>query len=265
MLWACFASGQNLVLLTCVDVTTETVRLSDFLPRSASVDLRRLALEIDLGRAPKVGSMRAFQGAWLSDILAQHPDVSKRIRVPDQVVVRRAGFLISRATIQNVIIRYLQEKGMAVPLDSMLQWSGNSSTTTAHPVLEVRAVTWDAPTRQLQFRLHCVPDETCRDFLVSLQNPPERLAQGIEKLSVSPTATKIADASKTATDGPVLIERGRKVRLLMQGGGIEITTSVICLERGRAGQKIRVRAADGNHVFQAEVVNRDLLWSRPES
>lgn len=266
MLWAGFTFGQTTVLLTSVDVTTETVRLSDLLPRGASVDLRRLAQEIDLGHAPKLGSMRAFEGLWISEILAQHPDVSKRITVPDQVVVRRAGFPISRATIHDVVIRYLREKGLAVPPDSALRWSGDSSTTTVHPVLEVRAVTWDAPMRQLQFRLHCVPNETCRDFLAYLQDPSESLAQEMAKLGGSNNAgTKTIDASKKVTADPVLIERGRKVRLVMQGDGIEISTSVICLERGRAGQKIRVRAADGNHIFRAEVVNRDVLWSRPES
>jgi hypothetical protein len=266
MLCACFAPGQNLVLRTSVDVTTETVHLCDLLPRGASDDLRRLAQEIDLGRAPMLGSMRVYQGSWLSQILWQHPEISKQITVPDQIVVKRAGFPISRTTVHDVVARYLQERGQANLPDSALQWSGGISTTTAHPALDVRAANWDSRMRQLRFRLRCVPDETCRDFLVSLQNPPETLAQEMQKLGWGNNrATKTTDASQNSADGPVLIERGRRVRLLMHGDGIEITTSVICLERGRAGQKIRVRAAGGRRVFQAEVVNRELLWSRPES
>lgn len=263
-LCAGFVSGQTLVLLTCVDVATDTVHLSDLLPRGAADDLRGLAQEIDLGRAPNVGSVRVYLGASLSEILSQHSEVSKRLTVPDQIVVRRAGFPISRATIHDVIIRYLREKGIVDPPDSALQWSGAVTTTTAHPALEVRAVTWDARSRQLQFRLHCIPDDACRDFLVYLQNAPESLTQEMTNLSNN-ARSKTADVGKNATGGPVLIEAGRKVRLVMQGDGLQISLTVVCLERGRAGQKIRVRAADNAHVFQAEVVNRNLLWSRPES
>ena len=258
ILWTCFASGQTVILPTSVDVTTETVRLSDLLPRGAPDDLQRLAREIKLGRTPLLGSVRVYQGAWLNEVLSRYPEPAKRITVPDQVTVRRAGFPISRATIHEAIVGFLRERGQPDLLYPALRWS-DGITTTAHPVIEVRAANWESARRQLQFRLRCVPNETCRDFLVYMQNPPATLVHGIEKFSGSNQGAHIR------TDSPVLIEAGRKARLLIQADGLQISLNVICLERGRAGQKIRVRTAGKGHVFQAEVVNRDLLWSGPES
>jgi len=266
MLLAQFASGQNLVLPSSVSVSTETVHLSDLLPGGVSGDLRLLAQQIELGRAPKFGSVRAYQGAWVAEVISGHPEISKQISIPDQIVVRRSGFPISRVAIHDAVIHFLQERTGAADLpDIVLQWSGSITARTENSALVVRSVVSDSAKHQLEFRVREGPDEACHDFLVYLQNPPESLAQAIAKSGGNHPATKTPGAIKNPDAGPILIEPGRRVRLLMQGDGIQISLSVICLERGRAGQKIRVRAAGGTLVFQAEVVNRDLLRSGPES
>lgn len=266
MLLAQFASGQNLVLPSSVSVSTETVHLSDLLPGGVSGDLRLLAQQIELGRAPKFGSVRAYQGAWVAEVISGHPEISKQISIPDQIVVRRSGFPISRVAIHDAVIHFLQERTGAADLpDIVLQWSGSITARTENSALVVRSVVSDSAKHQLEFRVREVPDEACHDFLVYLQNPPESLAQAIAKSGGNHPATKTPGAIKNPDAGPILIEPGRRVRLLMQGDGIQISLSVICLERGRAGQKIRVRAAGRTLVFQAEVVNRDLLRSGPES
>ena len=266
MLLAQFASGQNLVLPSSVSVSTETVHLSDLLPGGVSGDLRLLAQQIELGRAPKFGSVRAYQGAWVAEVISGHPEISKQISIPDQIVVRRSGFPISRVAIHDAVIHFLQERTGAADLpDIVLQWSGSITARKENSALVVRSVVSDSAKHQLEFRVREVPDEACHDFLVYLQNPPESLAQAIAKSGGNHPATKTPGALKNPDAGPILIEPGRRVRLLMQGDGIQISLSVICLERGRAGQKIRVRAAGGTLVFEAEVVNRDLLRSGPES
>lgn len=266
VLWVCSATAQTVVLPSAAYVMGDAVRLSDLLPRGASDELRHASQGIELGLAPQLGSMRVYDSSRILQILNAHPEIAKRIVVPDQVVVRRSGFPLSSEAIYHAVTSFLREKGEVgdVP-ESALRRAGDITTAEANPALEVRAVNWDPGRRLLQFCLRCVKSAACHDFLVYL-TPQGILARQLGRLGWSTNlATKTHTATEETADSPILIEAGRKARLLMQGDGIQISVQVICLERGRAGQKIRVRETGSPQIFRAQVVSRDLLWSRLES
>lgn len=263
LLSTCSAAAQAVVLLSSAYVTEDVVRLADLLPRGASHELHQACQAIELGRAPQRGSMRVYESARFAEILDAHPEIARQLAIPENVVVRRSGYPLNPAGIRNAIAGFLREKeDLGNLTDSALRWSSDITTAEADAALEVRAVHWDPGQRQLQFSLRCVQAASCRDFLVYLQEPEN--AQSLQKLGWTNLAKK-ADAATDEASGPILVEAGREVHLLMQGDGIQISLKVICLESGRVGQKIRVRKSGSQHVFQAEVVSSDLLWSRLES
>lgn len=259
--------AQLVALPRIAYVTTEAVRLSDLLPRAASDELRRMSQEVELGRAPQFGSMRVYERAQLSELLDAHPEIARRLALPDQIVVRRSGYPLTLAAIHGAIASFLRAKGNVADLsDSSLQWSSGVTMAEANPALEVRSGRWDPARRQIQFCLRCVKAQACPDFLVYVQGTPGLFDQWPQKVGWSASAvTKSNAVAPEMAKLPILIEAGRRVRLVMQGDGIHISLLVICLQNGRLGETIRVRQAGSPHVFRAEVVSRDLLWSKLES
>ncbi|MGB8835230.1 MAG: flagella basal body P-ring formation protein FlgA, partial [Candidatus Acidiferrales bacterium] len=60
-------------------------------------------------------------------------------------------------------------------------------------------------------------------------------------------------------DGGALIRAGQRVELVMQAPGMRISTPVTALERGRAGQKIRVRSIPAGKLLVATVISAQLV------
>jgi hypothetical protein len=255
-----------ITLKSAAYVTGEAIRLSDLLPEAAPEELRDASQGIDLGRAPQLGSMRVYEAAHIVEILNSHPEVARQITVPDQVAVSRSGNRLKTEVLQNAIKTFLRDKDAEDLPDSALRWSRDITTSEPNPALEVRSVTWDSTRRFLQFSMRCVKAAECRDFLVYLELPERTLTHVSQKLGLNTSAAaKPSGVAGESGNGPVLIQAGRKVQLIMKGDGIQISLPVICLQNGRAGEKIRVRDAGSARVFLAEVVSRDLLSSKLES
>ena len=58
---------------------------------------------------------------------------------------------------------------------------------------------------------------------------------------------------------PVLAKPGQPATVLVQGDGFRIFTTAVPLQRGRKGQRIRVRDLATRRVFMAEVLDRGYL------
>ena len=57
----------------------------------------------------------------------------------------------------------------------------------------------------------------------------------------------------------VSIKQGAPAILLLDGEHVHVTLSVICLESGTPGQKIRVTTGDRKQIYLAEVVDANRL------
>ena len=259
LLCACFANAQNVVLPSAASVAGETVKLSDILPRHVPNTLREASQTIELGRAPRLGSMRVYEGAQIVEILHAYPEIAKGIVVPDRVVVTRSGYPIPPAAIHHAITKFLNKKeGERELPGSAIRWATNIFATENNPSIAVRDMIRDSNKHQLQFTLGCPTSSICRDFLVYVQDPGNVLAEMVPRKRIA------AKARPDAGDGAILIRAGRRVQMLMQGDGMQISFKVVCLENGRAGQTIHVRNRDSRQILQAQVVSGNLVWSRLE-
>lgn len=256
------AAAQVVALRQTVNVSSDVVHLSDLLPSTASAELIQRAQAIELCRAPQYGSVRLFEHANLVEILDVHPDLAGRLLIPDRISIIRAGYPLSLAAIHDAITNFLREKGSIDLSGSTFSWPTDITTTKANPELEVRSVNQDPSTKRLQFHLRCKESHACPDFVVSSQPPLGAIAQ-TKSHDLVRVATK--NASVAQGDAPILVQAGRRMALLMQGDGIQISAQVVCLQNGRMGETIRVRQIGSAHVFRAEVMSRDLLWSKLES
>jgi hypothetical protein len=126
--------------------------------------------------------------------------------------------------------------------------------------LRVTSSCWDSGPRRTQFRMECRAAGQCLPFLVYLRIPatsddvpaartrPCRVASPRPVIGGLPEPTVRAGAGATA---------------VFHGDGLRMTAIVTCLERGREGEVIRVRAVDG-HVFRARISGPGQLEALPQ-
>lgn len=259
VLCSCFAKAQTVVLPGTASVSGETVKLSDLLPHNAPNELRRASQTIELGRAPRLGSMRAYERGQIAALLQPYPDIARVMVIPDRLVVTRPGYTIPSTAIRDAITRFFRQSGSRQNLPvAAMGCPSNIIAAEDNPSIEVRDFVRDRNKRQLQLTLACSTSAICRDFLVYVQDPGNVLAQNVPRTMLA------ARISPDAGDGAILIRAGRHVQMLMRGNGMQISFKVICLESGRAGQTVHVRSSDSRQILQAEVVSGDLVWSRLE-
>lgn len=267
MLVAPILEAQVIDLPRIAYVSGDRVRFSDLLPREVASDLREAAESVDMGQAPRFGSMRQYERGQLVEALKANPRIARRLAIPSEVVVRRTGYRLNPAKIHAAILQLLRENRFVGNLpDSALQWPGNIAAVEENPELQATGGNWDAVRGQFEFRLRCAGVEVCPDFLV--------YAPGLESLLTLPAA-RLGSAGKVpkkldrlglaAEKEPILVQAGRRAQLRIKENGVGISMPVVCLQRGRQGDWIRVRRIDSTHIFTAKVVGPDLLSIEVES
>jgi hypothetical protein len=134
--------------------------------------------------------------------------------------------------------------------------------------LRVSSACWDEAPRRTQFRLECGEPGQCLPFLVYLHNaylhdayPYDYLHDHLhdyvrDDQNASARAGSCRPASEPlrvpeASPKPVL-RAGDRATAVFLSNRLRMTASVTCLERGRAGEVIRVRSQDGR-VFRARI------------
>jgi hypothetical protein len=250
-----------------VEVTGDTISLSDLLPRSASADLRTLGKSLGLGLAPQPGSVRSLTRQQISARLAENEDLWRRLELPAQITVQRVGWPIRGDSVLRTVSNFLHKQGWKDNFQSgaaSLQWSGAIARRNENAALQVTGAKPDSGQRTLEVRMRCVDRSLCSSFLAFVTLP--HAFPGITGGTMTATAPsanqsrpsgRIASVQRT-TPGPGLVERGASAQLKMESGGVQISVPVVCLERGSLGEQIRVRAA-GHHVLLAEVVGTNQL------
>jgi len=260
-------SPPVLKLAEHVEVAGDTIWLSDLLPAGGSTDLQVMSKSLDLGLAPQPGSLRLLTRQQISARLADRDGLLRQLELPAQITVQRKGWPIREDTVLTAVSNYLQTQGWknnALSGTDWLRWSGAVAARNEDAVLQVTGAKPDIAPGTLEVRLRCVDRSLCSSFLafVTFANPfPGAVVSPVSGRGLSSKQTPSSGKIRTRsgeTQSPGLVERGASAQLKMEGGGMEISVSVICLERGSLGEQIRVRAAR-HRVLLAEVVGSNQL------
>jgi len=268
-----FAGEHGKVLLKSeVELQSESIRLSDLLPSGVPLAWKESASAIDLGRAPRVGSVRVLEPAEIMRKAEEWSQPEKKLAVPTEVVIRRRGWPIDKAAVRDVIRDFLVRHGWKegeLPELNQLESAATASEANGDPTLEVTGMERDRRGGVLQFRLRCASPAHCSNFLVRVPLPNAHTS-AISVVRSSSATEETGDTGKSAKKPLMtgasrcpacagLAQAGQTATLILENENIRITLLVICLERGALGQRIRVREARGQRVFVAEVTGSGLL------
>jgi len=241
-----------------VDAARKDLTLADFLSSETCPRTRQAAAQVSMGKAPRAGAVRVVEGQQMRALLAglvsdnagntasmQIPD-----RIPDRIMVRRAGTTKSCVEIADFLA------GAAPSQDERLSsrlWRNNLECGAIQGIaedaeLELIKSAWNAGLRRWEFRLHCVRPEECVPFMVSARDP----GQGS-----SPYAASSAESSarvQSSAGFALLVRSGETAMLTWDQAGIRVTLPVTCLDAGGLGQYVRVRLKNIPQILHAEVV-----------
>ena len=107
--------------------------------------------------------------------------------------------------------------------------------------LEVSRRFWDPATRSWEWVMRCGRPQECLPFLL-------RASEG-----EPPTVERVRPTGPRGGE-KFLVRAGESVRLTWDQEGIRVEVKAVCLDRGRAGETVRARAAPRGRVFRAIVV-----------
>ncbi|HUN84056.1 MAG TPA: hypothetical protein VMU48_06740 [Terracidiphilus sp.] len=127
--------------------------------------------------------------------------------------------------------------------------------TTSAPRLTVRSMEKSSDHRII-IRLECDVQEECLPFFVSIRPEDGNDPQQSSVKAGMPLLSAPAFNSRSKT---VAIRSGSPAILLLDGDRVHIQISVICLESGARGQRIRVTSPDHRQTYTAEVIDGTLL------
>jgi len=245
------AGGEPVRLLERAGSAGEAIRLSDLLPPVVTPEMLRAAATVQLGRSPRLGSVRVLRAREIADRLANSA-IFEEVSIPDQIMVQRVGYQLVSENVQAVIAEFLKKEHWPVSGVPALKWNPETYALSSSPRLEVDRTGWDAMRQELQFTVSCVPRKLCGSFLVQMPLSAEGMEQWRGKFGGS--SLRHGQEKLTANRSlPLLVRAGQSCRFLVQSGGLRISLPVICLQRGRLGQTIRVREAGGHHTFTGQI------------
>ncbi|MFI5102191.1 MAG: flagella basal body P-ring formation protein FlgA [Terriglobales bacterium] len=122
--------------------------------------------------------------------------------------------------------------------------------------LRVASACSDEGSRRTQFRLECGELGQCLPFLAYIRDYENAGAR-----TASCRLPTSRPAAETALKSAV--RAGERATAVFVADRLRMTASVTCLERGREGEVIRVRALDG-HIFRARISGPALLEALPQ-
>jgi len=121
----------------------------------------------------------------------------------------------------------------------------------ASRTLRVSMVCWDADLGRAQFQLECREPGQCVPFLAYAE-AGRSTAMGSEKITRSSCRNGSPQRSVSSATRKAIVRSGDRATVLFRGSQLNLTALVTCLERGAAGDVIRVRNQDGQ-IFRARV------------
>lgn len=130
------------------------------------------------------------------------------------------------------------------------------SVPSSDPTAAVRVTGWKKLNADTVWvRLMCRRAQDCLPFFILLHSSDQG---SVPSFSPVPDS-EIRSASSKKTHAPWLIRAGSRATLLLQSGQARIRTSVICLDNGVRGARIRVRNLATKRIVAAQIVDRGLV------
>jgi len=258
------AYGQTYRLKENAEVSRSMVQLSDLLPKTAPTELRRAGESVDVARAPQPGTARILTQEFVASELKAVSSLSRQLVIPPEIVVHRAAWPIEDLAIRDAIQRYLRRQGWELPFSHGTSLEGSKPVVAEEKVeVEVQELHWNEQQQALQVVLRCVRRQLCREFVLLLDLPASD--GSVWRSHLRPTqfgADSVLANSKpkdSDQDNKEVVRGGQPAEVVWQEGGMKMSVPVICLERGRLHQTIRVSNTRTHRVFRAEVVTTHLL------
>ncbi len=277
-----------------VEVESGEFSLANLLTSGTCSELLRAAALIHLGRAPLAGSVRVFTGEEVRDLLRQaltrvqpvHEALGnaaasarplpvqmfERFRIPERVIVRRAG---SRASCAQIGQEFLTPPEThpgpssptgSEPLSSLGIDCGAADRIAQGSALVSQRTVWNAALASWEVSLRCLHPGDCVPFLLRL--PGGSAVPQIASLahsfapgsanSIAANSTAEAAAAKRLASQP-LVRPGEKVLLLWDEGGIRLRVPAVCLDAGGDGQTVRARIVSSGRTVTAIVLRAGVL------
>jgi hypothetical protein len=278
-MWICSsvaqAAGAKTALLREKAVDNGVIYLSDLLPSSAPLSVRREAREIVVGQAPRPGSIRVFTSEAVGRVLQDDPELMGELEIPGEIVVRRSGHLITKEEVTEAIQANLQHNEAFSKLaitSADVHFAAAVLVSTANADLQVTRIEVDHTLQKLNFWLVSRTDPAILPFLVSVR--PQDTSDTLIGLEEGEPSQNSGSENKQQrpyrvryhqplahidTQPPVIVEAGKIAQLhLVSGKTTEMFLPVTALERGALGQRIRARMETGR-VLDAQVVGPEKL------
>lgn len=233
--------------------------LRDLLASDSCAPVLHKAGQIQIGRAPLIGSVRVLDrqelGTLLQRALASDVSVPASMfeSIPERVVVRSAGEASSCAEIIDQIFPKSTDRTSVRRFQC-----GAAGRLRKDAPLEVSAKLWDPALRTWDFIARCRNPEDCVPFLVRRNRS--------DALQISTAAQSSSFAGRGARDELLrrsLVKPGDKAFLIWEADGIRSVTPVHCLDSGGKGDRVRVRPVTGRNVLNATVIAERTLERQP--
>ncbi|MFZ0746333.1 MAG: hypothetical protein WAM85_18135 [Terracidiphilus sp.] len=154
----------------------------------------------------------------------------------------------------EVIASALTGIGIQVLPEQVMLMTDVVATTNA-PRLSIRSMEKSSDHRII-VRLECTMPEECLPFFVSIHSSE---GNGEQQSSSKAGASLASVPEFNSRSKTFAIRSGSPATLLLDSDRVHIRISVICLENGAAGQKIRVTSPDHRQAYTAEVIDGTLL------
>jgi Chaperone for flagella basal body P-ring formation len=248
-----------------VAVGQDRLTLADLLARGTCPQWHQEAAQVSLGTAPRLGSLRVFDGRRIRPLIERLADPAgqsvkvARLQIPERIVVRRAGATKSCAEIAGFLSAAPAQNQEIASAPS--RWQENVDCAAGRGIpetasLELTKTTWNAAARRWEFALRCARPQDCVPFLVSVRADAPR--GGVQRATL-PAESSTRVLAKAASGGERLVKPGQTAMLTWEQGGIRVVLPVTCLDAGALGQFVRVRLRNVTRTLQAEVVGEGSL------
>jgi hypothetical protein len=261
-----------------------SIYLSDLLPNTSPSEIRVLARGILVGQSPQPGSIRVLSNDAMVRLLGEE-NLLNDVDVPEQILVRRAGRLITKEEVMEAIHTTLRRNEMFATVEitpEAVRFPADVLVSTANADLRVTRVDMDRTLHMMKFWLVSGADTAILPFMVMARptGGTSELAKMLGLPSIHETGTPAKSDSSAATQirarmenglsdlnperqperAVTYVDAGKLARLhLISGTGTQIFLTVTALERGAIGQRIRVKIQTTGKVLDAQVVGRGQL------
>lgn len=262
------ASDAKTTLVRDVVVNGKSIYLADLLPASSPGAIRIPAQEILVGASPQPGSVRVFASSDIARLL-NDANLSSRVTVPEQIVVRRSGHLVTREEVAEAIrgtLTHNRIEGTQEIKPEDIHLSARVIVSAENPDLRVTRIEMDRSLEEMKFWLVSGAEPTLLPFIVMVRPSCDACgSSGMARRLNMETSMNSGSRSgqqtgRHAESAPIYVEAGKIARLhVISGPEMQMDLIAISLERGTLGQTVRAKIQQTGKILSARVVGRDRL------